>query len=242
MDKRSLKITLFKTERSLISELESFRKVYREKNRKKNSVTSNSASEVPETAFFDLLVLSSSSGGDEDSEDEEDQDEEKEGSSNNSSPRSLKSYLLLLLNLHSLSASSSLESISQELSLLDSMPSASEMSSQRTADMDARERVRGKDGDGDEWRLTRSVGDEGGALMDDKGKPLRPFTITNGSSGGGTSGSGAGAYTGPAMVEISKREQLRKEVFKNGARLPTMTIDEYLEEEQRRGNILTGGG
>ena len=49
-------------------------------------------------------------------------------------------------------------------------------------------------------------------------QPLRPFVIT------------------------SKREQLREGVFRPGWRLPTMSIDEYLEQERARGNIIEGGG
>src|SRR5690606_21764862 len=56
-----------------------------------------------------------------------------------------------------------------------------------------------------------------GPLMDTQGRPLRPFVITN------------------------KRQELMKGVFRPGHNLPTMTIDEYLEQEGRRGNILSGG-
>jgi hypothetical protein len=41
---------------------------------------------------------------------------------------------------------------------------------------------------------------------------------------------------------LSDRERIRSEVFRSSHRLPTMTIDEYLEEERRQGNIITGGG
>jgi immunoglobulin-binding protein 1 len=54
-------------------------------------------------------------------------------------------------------------------------------------------------------------------------QPLQPFTILP---------SGAAA----------DRTRLREQVFQPDYRLPTMTIDEYLEIEQQRGNILTGGG
>ncbi|RKP04788.1 TAP42-like protein [Thamnocephalis sphaerospora] len=57
-----------------------------------------------------------------------------------------------------------------------------------------------------------------GPLLSTQGKPMRPFVIT------------------------SKREQLRQEVFRPGWRLPTMSIDEYLEQERARGNIIEGGG
>ncbi|OZJ02086.1 hypothetical protein BZG36_04578 [Bifiguratus adelaidae] len=57
-----------------------------------------------------------------------------------------------------------------------------------------------------------------GPLLSKEGKPLRPFIITN------------------------KREQLQQEVFRPSWSLPTMTIDEYLEQERQRGNIIEGGG
>ena len=54
-------------------------------------------------------------------------------------------------------------------------------------------------------------------------QPLRPFTILPSSAGG-------------------DRARFREQVFQADHRLPTMSIDEYLEIEQQRGNILTGGG
>ena len=51
---------------------------------------------------------------------------------------------------------------------------------------------------------------------------LRPFTILP---------SGAG-----------ERERFQNQVFGPSHRLPTMSIDEYLEIERQRGNIITGGG
>lgn len=56
-----------------------------------------------------------------------------------------------------------------------------------------------------------------GPMLDAKGRPLQPFTI------------------------MDKRSQLRSGVFKPGHNLPTMSIDEYLEEEKKRGGILEGG-
>jgi len=58
----------------------------------------------------------------------------------------------------------------------------------------------------------------GGPLLSTSGKPLQPFTLTN------------------------TRTQLRDGVFRPGHNLPTMSIDEYLEEEKRRGGIIDGGG
>jgi hypothetical protein len=85
------------------------------------------------------------------------------------------------------------------------------------------------DGEADTtWRLDRPGGPGRAArpreLISGGGRVLRPFTIM------------------PSMAGMSERERLRSEVFRSGQRLPTMTVDEYLEEEQRRGNIITGGG
>lgn len=55
-------------------------------------------------------------------------------------------------------------------------------------------------------------------ILDKNGKPLKPFTI------------------------LGNRQALRDGVFKPDHSLPTMTIDEYLEEEKRRGGMIEGGG
>ncbi|KAI0866588.1 TAP42-like family protein [Xylaria cubensis] len=57
-----------------------------------------------------------------------------------------------------------------------------------------------------------------GPLLSQEGKPLRPFTL------------------------IGNRQELQRGVFRPGHNLPTMSIDEYLEEERRRGGIIEGGG
>jgi immunoglobulin-binding protein 1 len=66
-----------------------------------------------------------------------------------------------------------------------------------------------------------------------------------GSAGGGGRGrtpflSQDGKVTGTFML-VNKREQLRKGVFGYGHNLPTMSIDEYLEQEMEQGNILSVG-
>lgn len=57
-----------------------------------------------------------------------------------------------------------------------------------------------------------------GPILSADGKPLRPFTL------------------------LDNRQILKKNVFRPDHNLPTMTIDEYLEEEKRRGGIIEGGG
>ncbi|EFY87582.1 Type 2A phosphatase-associated protein 42 [Metarhizium acridum] len=60
-------------------------------------------------------------------------------------------------------------------------------------------------------------GRAGGPLLSREGRPLQPFTL------------------------VGSRADLARGVFRPGHNLPTMSIDEYLAEEKRRGNILEGG-
>ncbi|KAI9742679.1 MAG: hypothetical protein M1818_003820 [Claussenomyces sp. TS43310] len=57
-----------------------------------------------------------------------------------------------------------------------------------------------------------------GPILSRDGKPLRPFTL------------------------LSGRQRIQDGVFRPDHNLPTMTIDEYLEEERARGGIIEGGG
>lgn len=57
-----------------------------------------------------------------------------------------------------------------------------------------------------------------GPILSTGGKPLRPFTL------------------------LDSRQTVKDGVFRPGHNLPTMTIDEYLEEERARGGIIEGGG
>ncbi|KAK2746362.1 hypothetical protein FQN57_003244 [Myotisia sp. PD_48] len=66
--------------------------------------------------------------------------------------------------------------------------------------------------------LSQGRGRYNGAILSRDGKPLQPFTLT------------------------SKRTNLQQGVFRSGHNLPTMSIEEYLEEERRRGGIIEGGG
>ncbi|PWN48573.1 TAP42-domain-containing protein [Violaceomyces palustris] len=252
-NKRELKIALFKLERALKQGLDEFRRPYRErlvKRRKASSSSSEIVASAPTDAYFDPLILPSGAGGSreeegEDEDEDEDEDEEDDrkptigGTEANSqtAPWTLRQYLLLLLNLHAVRASSSLDSSHQELELLDSMPPPSEDPARSRLLDGGRERG-GREGEdsegrGAEWRLDSgwfSNSTNSGPLMDPKGRPLRPFTITSGSSSAAVGGG------------LDQRQQLRNDVFRPGHRLPTMSIDEYLEEEARRGNIITGGG
>ncbi|KAJ2875196.1 Type 2A phosphatase-associated protein 42 [Coemansia asiatica] len=55
-------------------------------------------------------------------------------------------------------------------------------------------------------------------ILNDRGQPMRPFVLTN------------------------DRQRIKDSVFRPDWALPTMTVDDYLKQEQERGNIISGGG
>ncbi|KIM55038.1 hypothetical protein SCLCIDRAFT_135558 [Scleroderma citrinum Foug A] len=129
----------------------------------------------------------------------------------------LRETSLLLLRLLYMHACSQLQSLDQEMELLRNAPPLRQPA---PAVDECREKVTDQEA---MWRLDptpRVTGRE--QLLDSSGKPLQPFTILP----GGT----------------LDRSRLQAQVFGPSHRLPTMTVDEYLEIERQRGNILTGGG
>ncbi|KAF8477225.1 TAP42-like protein [Kalaharituber pfeilii] len=112
-----------------------------------------------------------------------------------------------------------LEGILLELDILKLAPPADEERPWEDPTQDNRLRAASRDGYSDRLDHPSTFMDKnGGPLLSADGKPLRPFTI------------------------LDNREEIRKNVFRSSHNLPTMTIDEYLEEERRRGNIIEGGG
>ncbi|KAF8077713.1 serine/threonine protein phosphatase PP2A-associated protein [Lyophyllum atratum] len=135
----------------------------------------------------------------------------------------LREATLLLLRLSYAQSHSQLESMDQELELLlTAPPSPPRDAREETADR----RGKGRESDSDMWKLDaprQNLGPDGkGPLLDPSGKPLRPFTIL------------------PSAA--ADRARIQAQVFGPGHRLPTMSIDEYLQIERERGNIITGGG
>lgn len=117
----------------------------------------------------------------------------------------------------------SLESIVQEEDVLASAPPEPVLEQRRAAEADGRLRDGEAGPDRSSEMLDRPTprplgGGRGGPLLSRDGRPLQPFTLLGG------------------------REGVRQGVFRPGHKLPTMTIDEYLEEEKRRGGIVEGGG
>ncbi|KAK4684305.1 immunoglobulin-binding protein 1, partial [Tremellales sp. Uapishka_1] len=134
-------------------------------------------------------------------------------------PETREAALLLLQYLHTLTLSS-LSHLTMELDLLASAPAS--ISEINPSHPNAPDRPHEED---NTWKLDRvPTSYKPRELISGGGKVLRPFTIL------------------PSTVQSSERERLRSEVFRDGHRLPTMSVDEYLEEERRRGNIITGGG
>lgn len=112
----------------------------------------------------------------------------------------------------------SLESIGQELHILSLAP-PSPPPDRRQQPNDARERnERHVNGYSERLDAPHLSAGMRGPLLDGQGKPLRPFTLT------------------------SKRTEFRDGVFRPDHSLPTMSIDEYLEEERKRGGMIEGGG
>ncbi|KAF4576330.1 hypothetical protein EYR36_004307 [Pleurotus pulmonarius] len=148
-------------------------------------------------------------------ENDDEQDDEDEATSD-----AARDAILLLLRLACTRASAQLESMDQESDLLRSAPPEPPTPTPNDPRRDKR-----KEQD-DMWRLDAprvNGGPDGkGPLLDPSGKPLRPFTIL------------------PAGT--SARARLQAQVFGPDHRLPSMSIDEYLQIEQERGNIITGGG
>ncbi|KAF2188186.1 type 2A phosphatase-associated protein 42 [Zopfia rhizophila CBS 207.26] len=110
-----------------------------------------------------------------------------------------------------------LESIAQELHILSLAPPAPPPG-QSVPAPDSRQSDRNRDHYSDRLDTQLPGLKFSGPILSSSGKPLRPFTL------------------------LDTRQRLQKGVFRPDHNLPTMTIDEYLEEEKRRGGIIEGGG
>lgn len=112
----------------------------------------------------------------------------------------------------------SLESLAQELQILALAPPTPPPNAGSATD-DSRQRDRR--GDGYSERLDAPLAgltNRTGPILSADGKPLRPFTL------------------------LDNRQRVQQGVFRPDHSLPTMSIDEYLEEERKRGGIIEGGG
>ncbi|PSR81983.1 TAP42-like family protein [Coniella lustricola] len=127
----------------------------------------------------------------------------------------------LALSVHS--TFQQLESLNREAEILAQAPEPL-LPQASTVEEDERRRRETLRQDGYSDRLdarVKRLQSYNGPLLNKEGRPLQPFTLVGGSN---------------------NRQDLAKGVFRPGHNLPTMSIDEYLEEERRRGGIIEGGG
>ena len=111
----------------------------------------------------------------------------------------------------------SLDLAVQEIAILSQVRDTPSEDSQTRDDNGTADR-KGPDGYSERLDGPLLQGRRGGPLLTTGGKPLQQFTL------------------------VDKRNQLRDGVFRSGHNPPTMSIEEYLEEEKRRGGIIEGGG
>lgn len=111
----------------------------------------------------------------------------------------------------------SLESIAQELHILSLAPPA-QPERQNLPAADGRQDGRGRDTYSERLDTQLPGLRNSGPIFSSDGKVMRPFTL------------------------LDSRQRVQQGVFRPGHSLPTMSIDEYLEEEKRRGGIIEGGG
>jgi immunoglobulin-binding protein 1 len=162
---------------------------------------------------------------------------ESEGELDSETDEILRDTTLILLRLFYARAASQLQNAEQEQELLQNVPPSNLARSSGASDI--RDKTQREEDNAWKLDLPLERGLDGrGPMLDASGKvtkflchifnlwwysqPLRPFTIL--------------------PSDAAQRAKLQASVFGPGHNLPTMTIDEYLEVERRRGNIITGGG
>jgi hypothetical protein len=160
------------------------------------------------------------------------EDDRRGGTSGGGDEEAVRELHLAHIRYSTHMAFQALDSLNRECEILAMAPPAPSqrggLSPQQEEEEDARRRQRyttagGSSKSGDysdrlDQPLRASHKMPGGPLLSKEGKPLQPFTLVN------------------------DRRELAKGVFRPGHNLPTMSIDEYLEEERRRGGIIEGGG
>ncbi|KAK5146259.1 type 2A phosphatase-associated protein 42 [Cryomyces antarcticus] len=131
----------------------------------------------------------------------------------------LRDLLMTNITLCTHRAFQSLESIAQELQILSLAPPPPLPGQQQPID-DRQRNGRNQNGYSDrlDAPLSQLSGGLSGPILSKDGKPLRPFTL------------------------LDTRQTVQDGVFRPDHSLPTMTIDEYLEEEKKRGGMISGGG
>ncbi|CCF48999.1 hypothetical protein NDA11_007953 [Ustilago hordei] len=169
---------------------------------------------VPSDVFYDLLLYPTQQRGDDEEEEKEEEDENVNETSSTTGPGGISSPRQYLLALLNLH-------VLKAAQLLASASQELQLLRNMPPPQPPSSNLTTSDASSSEWRLdqTQSRLATTGPLMAPSGKVLRPFTIT-----------------------CKSRAEQAAQVFRPGHRLPTMSIEEYLEEEERRGNIIQGGG
>jgi immunoglobulin-binding protein 1 len=124
------------------------------------------------------------------------------------------------ISLYTHQSFQSLDMITQELDMLSQMRNAPPIPADALRDDPRRRNAAEQNAYSERLDAPLSQllgGGRSGPLLSKAGKPLQPFTLTN------------------------RRTELQNGVFRSGHNLPTMSIDEYLEEERKRGGIIEGG-
>ncbi|GAA5978318.1 hypothetical protein JCM10908_004311 [Rhodotorula pacifica] len=242
--RRAGKIAQFKMEKEIKGTLEELRKRRRKRRTRGSAVPTTPAdltSSLASTSISSTAKLAPPVPSTTATEGPEEDGDDFLSSDDDDAESVARPLLLNLLTLHYLRAHAELDSIEQEVEILQHGLRMSEIPSSRPggatieelpANGGARDiRTARGAGTGEEeedeerrWRLDVLPNEDGPVLSSD-GKVLRPFTILPSNSG-----------------PLSTRLRLQSEVFRDGHRLPTMTIDEFLDREQERGNVLQGGG
>ena len=138
---------------------------------------------------------------------------------------------LNLLLVHFLRANSEIASIDMEMELLLHAVSLQSSTTATTTDSTQGSATRGterarEEEDESSWKIENLSLSDSSPLLSPSGQVLRPFTI----------------LPSRDASPLDARLRLQSEVFRSGHRLPTMTIDEFLDAEQAAGNVLQGGG
>ncbi|KAF9188049.1 hypothetical protein BGZ50_001565 [Haplosporangium sp. Z 11] len=124
-----------------------------------------------------------------------------------------RDFVLLHLQYAIFQTTEQLVGIQQEIPMLKQMQERRAAEGSNDSRTSTRNQDDSRDGRVDDSRIWNATG----PLMDPQGRPLRPFVITN------------------------KKAEMMKGVFRPGHSLPTMTIEQYLDQEIERGNFLSGG-
>lgn len=143
--------------------------------------------------------------------DDDDDDDDEDDDDN----EILREYIIRLLKYLNVISKNQIQSIEMELDLL-----ITNEKSKMNNDVRQPERNNNKE-DNEIWKIDEIQ--DNNTLLDKNGKPLKPFVLL------------------PSTSSTSTRQQLKSQVFQPSHRLPTMTIDEYLNNEYEMGNVLQGG-